>query len=169
MITTETARIYVEKLREFIDAASSDQRDAPHIKGYDFEKRFAFVCKSRGMDVIRVGSGHFDYIVNGLRIQCKCLTPNLEGIIYVQPGSGPAYHPGSFDALALETPDGLHIIPEQDIPRTKRSRMLRSALPVSFFESYMNAWWVIERGERPAGFARQLPLWSTEEEDDDGR
>jgi hypothetical protein len=169
MITPDTARVYLEQIRELIEATSTDGREAPHLKGYDFERRFAVVCERRGMGVSRAGRGHFDYVVDGLRVQCKCLVPDLNGVVYVQPGSGPACAPGSFDALAIETPVGLHIIPEEDIPRTKTSGLLRSAIHASFLAAYLDAWWVLERGERPAGFVRQLPLWSTNEEDEDGR
>ncbi len=168
MITLETARAYLDQIRELIESTSNDRHEAPHMKGYDFERRFAVICESRGLSVFR-GRGHFDYVVHGLRVQCKCLVPDLNGFVYVQPGSGPAYAPGSFDALAIETEERLHIIPEEDIPRTKKSGLLRAAMRVSFVTAYRDAWWVLERGERPAGFVRQLPLWSTDEEYEDGR
>jgi hypothetical protein len=169
MITTETAKIYVEKLREFIDAASSDYRESDCVKGYSFERRFAAMCESRGMHVVRAGPGHFDYIVNCLRVQCKCNTPGLTGRVNVQPGDCSAYEVGSFDALAIETQNRLYLVPAEDMPLSKKSGRIAPTVSLEFLSSYLDAWWVIERGERPAGFVRQLPLWSTDEEDDDGR
>jgi hypothetical protein len=169
MITTETARIYVEKLREFIDAASSDHREATNVKGYDFEARFADMCERRGMHVVRAGPGHFDYIVNCLRVQCKCIDPRLNGRVNVQPGDNSAYEVGSFDALAMETQGRLYLVPSEDMPLSKKSGRISPTVSLEFLSSYLDAWWVIERGERPDGFVRQLPLWSTEEEAADGR
>ena len=132
--------------------------EAWHRKGYDFEKRFASMCESRGLSYLRAGRGHFDYVVNGLRVQCKCLVPDSSGMVYVQPGSGPAYEPGSFDVLVVETPLGLHIVQEAEIPRTRSSGLLRAALSADFLKKFSDAWWVLERAESPAGFERQLLL-----------
>ena len=161
----EEALQVIERLREFVCSTG----EAWHKKGYDFEKRFAEICESRGLSVTRAGRGHFDYVVNGLRVQCKCLVPDPGGMVYVQPGSGPAYEPGSFDVLVIETPEAIHIVEETEIPLTKSSGLLRASLSVCFLRKFSGAWWVLERTKSPAGFERQLRLGCSMEEDKHGR
>jgi hypothetical protein len=165
MITPEEAIACLKKLEEYV----TSPRDSWHKKGYEFEKRFASMCELRGMVAERAGRGHFDYLVNEVRVQCKCLVPDQSGMVYVQPGSGPAYKPGSFDVLVVETPAGVHVIPESDIPRTKKSGLLRAALSVDFLAKYLDAWWVLTGVELPQGFERQLKLGLIDEEAMDGR
>jgi hypothetical protein len=154
----------IDRLREFVQVSG----DAWHKKGYDFERRFGEMCFSRGLDCVRAGRGHFDFVVDGLRVQCKCLVPDAKGKVYVQPGSGPAYLPNSFDVLAIETPKGMHLIPETSIPRT-RSGLLQAALSICFLERFTDAWWAIETGQPPAGFEKQLMFSLNEQEATDGR
>jgi hypothetical protein len=170
MITTDTAMIYIEQLRELIEATSLNA----HAKGDGFEKRFASECESRGHSAVKPGRCDFDYLVDGLRVQCKCLTPTDKGEIPLISGNGGklgrGYAVGAVDVFAIETSGFLHLIPEIDLPRSsKYEATLISMIKVQFLFPYRDAWWVLERGERPAGFVRQLPLWSTDEEVDDGR
>ena len=154
----------LDKLRDYVTAGESW-----HKKGYDFERRFSELCECRGLHCVKAPQrGHFDYVVNGARVQCKCLVPDARCFVYVQPGSGPAYSPDSFDVLAVETPKGLHLIPECLIPRT-RSGLVRSHLHISFLERFTDAWWSIESGECPEAFERQLTLFVVEMEATDGR
>ena len=142
----------LDRLREFVQAGESW-----HKKGYDFERRFCAMCVDRGIDCVRAGRGHYDFLANGLRVQCKCLVPDANGRVYVQPGSGPAYRPGSFDVLAIETPSFLAIVPERFIGRT-RSGYLQAAISASFLARFGGAWWAIDGSESPTGFERQLML-----------
>lgn len=170
MITPETAMIYLDQLRELFEAASLGTQ----AKGDGFEKRFASECESRGHSVVKPARCAFDYLVDGLRVQCKCLTPTDKGHIPLKSNNhatlGPGYAVGLVDVFAIETCGFLHLIPEDDLPRSsKYESSIISMIKVQFLFPYRDAWWVLERGERPAGFVRQLPLWSTDEEVDDGR
>lgn len=139
---------------EFVERSG----DPWHKKGYEFESRFADMCDSRGYSCTRAGRGHFDFVVNGLRVQCKRLNPDASGYVCVQPGSGSAYERNSFDVLVVETDEGIHIVPENDIPSTSRSGLLRAATSIEFLRKYSEAWWVLESSMPPKGFEVQLKL-----------
>ena len=146
----EQAMAAIRQLSEFIERTGEPW----HKKGYVFEKKFASLCESRGLSCFKQGKGHFDFVVGTQRVQCKALNPDENGRVWVQPGMGPAYVPGSFDVLVVETPKGIHIIPEVDIPRTS-SGMVRAVMNESFLSMYADAWSFLESGKYPPEFERQ--------------
>ena len=168
MITRETAKIYLEQVRQLIDETSWTAQE----KGGDFERRFAEYCESRGHVVVKPSRCDFDYIIDGLRVQCKSLSVQ-HGSIPLHSGAsgfGRGYRVGSIDVFAIEAQGVLYIVPAADMPvSSKNDGDFKSRVRMRIIYPYENAWWVLERGERPAGFVRQLPLWSTDEEVDDGR
>jgi hypothetical protein len=171
MITPETARAYWEQIRELIEAAAM----TTVAKGDEFERRFAGYCESRGHVVVKQGRGHgvFDYLVDGLRVQCKSLTPSTDGRVSLHNAVGElgrCYPAGSVDVFAIETDGVLCIVPADDLPSSsKYPGGIVTRIDPRILLPYRDAWWVLQRGERPAGFVRQLPLWSTDEEATYGR
>lgn len=100
-------------------ADAEKHADPPHIKGYRFQKWFREECRKRRMPVRRkTGSSHVDLIVNSKRVQCKNLTPNASGQVFLQPGQSTYYMPKDFDVLAMLCCDRLYIIPIDALPKT---------------------------------------------------
>ena len=138
--------------------------EAPHKKGYDFERRFALMCEHRCLPCCRARKCQYDYMVNGMRVECKKLSPK-DGLIFVSPGNGSHYPPDSFDALVIELEDDICIVPASEISTTSNG-MMRACFPVGFLKRYADAWWVLERSTCPVPFEKQLML--IEEEATDG-
>ena len=130
--------------------------EAPHKKGYDFERRFALMCERRALPCCRARKCSYDYVVNGLRVECKKLSPQ-HGFIFVAPGNGSQYPLNSFDALVIELEDDICIVPASHISTTSNG-MMRCSFPIGFFKTYVDAWWVLERSTCPVTFERQLML-----------
>ena len=168
MITRETAKVYLEQIRQLIDETSRTAQE----KGDDFERRFTQYCESRGHVVVKPSRCDFDYIIDGLRVQCKSLSVH-DGSIPLHSGAsgfGRAYRVGSIDVFAIETQGVLYIVPAADMPvSSKNEGDFKSRVRMRIIYPYENAWWVIERGERPAGFVRQLALWGADQEGNYGR
>jgi hypothetical protein len=93
--------------------------EPPHMKGYRFEKQFRALCRRKGMLVSsKTCSSHVDLLVNGKRVQCKNLTPNSAGQVYLQPGQSTYYMPDDFDVLAMSCLGVLYLVPIQALPVT---------------------------------------------------
>ena len=150
----------VDSLRKVIEYLEQPE-EAPHRKGYCFERRFCELCEYRQLSCVRSSPGHCDYLVNGLRVQCKKLTPDQYGRVSIQAGIGGNYPIDSFDVLAVEIDSNLCLVPSQDMPTTEGTA-IKSSLAVGFILKYVDAWWVIERAARPTGFVRQLTLLNEE-------
>lgn len=112
--------------------------DPPHIKGYAFEKEFALECRKRGLRVVRRTGGHVDMCVCGKRVQCKCVTPNQLGQVFIQPGQRTWYEPSDFDVLAMKSNDNLYIIPMECLPKTNSH--VRIQIRPSSFRRFIDAW-----------------------------
>jgi|LakMenEpi03Aug12_release.lakeMendotaPanAssembly.Ray.scaffolds.fasta_scaffold131917_2 hypothetical protein len=108
----------VSHLGELIEHAEKHSAP-PHMKGYHFEKQFRAHCRQRGMTVSnKTMSSHVDLLVNGKRVQCKNLTPNAAGQVFLQPGQSTYYMPEDFDVLAMSCCDCLYLVPMQALPVT---------------------------------------------------
>ncbi len=154
----------IDALRKVI-AHLEVPEEAPHKKGYDFERRFSLMCEHRGLACLRAGKGQYDFFVNDMRVQCKKLSPH-KGKIIVSPGNGSNYPPGSFDVLVVELEEDICIVPASDISTTSKG-MMQASFSVGFLKKYADAWWVLERSVCPVPFEKQLML--IEEEATDGR
>jgi hypothetical protein len=108
----------VTRLGQLVEHAER-QSAPPHMKGYHFEKQFRAYCRQKGMTVSKKTlSSHVDLLVNGKRVQCKNLTPNATGQVFLQPGQSTYYMPEDFDVLALSCCDRLYLVPIQALPVT---------------------------------------------------
>jgi hypothetical protein len=106
------------QLVELVEEAER-HADPPHIKGYRFEKQFMAICRQRRMSVTRrTESSHVDLLVNGKRVQCKNLSPNAAGQVFLQPGQSTYYMPEDFDILAMFCCGRLYLVPMQALPVT---------------------------------------------------
>jgi hypothetical protein len=108
----------VSRLGELVEDAEK-AAVPPHRKGYQFEKQFLAYCRQRGMTVSKkTMSSHVDLLVNGKRVQCKNLTPNAAGQVFLQPGQSTYYMTGDFDVLAMSCCGRLYLVPMQALPVT---------------------------------------------------
>ena len=115
--------------------------EPPHMKGYQFEKDFLAECRSRGLDAGKAsGGGHVDLVVAGRRVQCKHVTPNDAGDVFIQPGQRSYYLPTDFDVLAMKSDESLYIIPMQSLPMTNGHVRIQ-VRPVSL-TMWIDAWGV---------------------------
>ena len=115
--------------------------EPPHMKGYAFEKEFAAECRSRGMRVARRAGGHIDMRVCGKRVQCKSLTPNQSGQVFLQPGQRTWYEHSDFDVLAMKCEGCLYIIPMASLPKTNGH--VRIQIKPLSFRRFIDAWGVL--------------------------
>lgn len=101
----------VMQLQELLVDAEA-MSEPPHIKGYRWQSEFHAMCVKRRLPVrTKTKSHHVDRIVNGKRVQCKALTKNCDGAVYLAPGSRAYYMPDDFDILALMCDSTLYLIP----------------------------------------------------------
>lgn len=111
----------------------------PHMKGYAFEKEFAIDCRKRGMTVRKSSvSSHVDLLVNGKRVQCKCVTPNTNGQVFIQPGQRTWYLPEDFDVLAMRCNGDLYLIPMDTLPKTNGH--VRIQIKPRHMRRFIDAW-----------------------------
>ncbi len=145
----ECARMLLEFI-ESLDVAS------PHNKkGYVFQRRFQEACAERGISCAKNGQGRFDFVCNGLRVECKSVSPDAHGRVSIGPALAGSYSEGDFDVLAVEIGLVVCIVPAEDVPKAKRGGLLSNSLHQEFLRKYHDAWWVIERRSPPSGFETQ--------------
>ena len=114
--------------------------DPPHMKGYAFEKHFLFECRRRGLRACKQSGGHVDLLVVGKRVQCKCVTPNSSGQVFIQPGQRTWYLPEDFDVLAMKCGEITYIIPMECLPKTNGH--VRIQIRPTSFRRFIDAWGV---------------------------
>jgi len=115
--------------------------EPPHLKGYRFESEFLKECRSRGLDASKAkGGSHFDVIVNGLRVQCKCVVPNDSGHVFIQPGQRTWYLPSDFDVLAMRCLSVTYIVPMSAMPMSNGH--VRIGIKPSSMKQWESAWCV---------------------------
>ena len=131
--------------------------DPPHMKGYAFEREFTSECRKRGFRVVRRTGGHVDMCVCGKRVQCKCVTPNQSGQVFIQPGQRTWYEPSDFDVLAMKSDESLYIIPVEHLPKTNGH--IRIQIKPASFRRFIDAWGVFT-GE---GFTAEPSLFDNED------
>lgn len=137
--------------------------EPPHMKGYRFEKHFMTECRLRGLKAHKVTGGHVDMRVCGKRVQCKCVTPNANGDVFIQPGQRTWYLPSDFDVLAMQCADSIYIIPMDSLPKTNGH--VRIQLKPFRMRRFINAWGVFLGNE----VAAEPTLFDSQEEATDGR
>ena len=138
--------------RELLDALAAirnalsvieSHAEPPHMKGYAFEKQFMRECRQRGMRVSKSSkSSHVDMVVNGQRVQCKCVTPNTIGQVFIQPGQRTWYLQDDFDVLAMSCMSNLYLVPAQSLPTTNGH--IRIQIRPSSMRRFIDAWEVFE-------------------------
>ena len=137
-----------------------EHAEPPHMKGYKFEKQFCSMCIDRGIDV-RPGDGqHVDVFANGMRVQCKNVTPDFRGIVYVQPGQSTYYYESDFDVLAMYAGGDLYIVPMEFIPKTRGHVSIQ--LNVGGLSRWIEAWSVFSGLNPPEKQMTFIPLWRAE-------
>ncbi len=94
------------------------QAEPPHMKGYEFERQFSLMCEERGIYVSRGDRQHVDRVANGLRVQCKNVTPDERGVVYIQPGQRTHYEVTDFDVLAMLAGGNVYLVPMEFLPKT---------------------------------------------------
>jgi hypothetical protein len=135
----------VSRLGELIEDAEK-HAEPPHLKGYKFEKQFRAYCRKQGMTVSnKTFSSHVDLLVNGKRVQCKNLTPNASGQVFLQPGQSTWYMPDDFDVLAMSCCGTLYLVPIQALPLTA-GHICIQVKPKSLSE-WINRWDVFGKFE----------------------
>lgn len=124
----------IRRALDVIEALS----EPPHMKGYAFEKEFAAECRRRGLRVSKRSGGHVDMCVCGKRVQCKCVTANDSGQVFIQPGQRTWYEQSDFDVLAMKCGGCLYIIPMENLPKTNGH--VRIQIKPSSFRRFIEAW-----------------------------
>jgi hypothetical protein len=113
--------------------------EPPHIKGYRFESEFLEECKSRRLDAKKArGAQHYDLLVCGLRVQCKCVVPNDIGLVFIQPGQRTWYVTTDFDVLAMKCLEVTYIIPMESLPMSNGH--VRIGIKPSGLHRWVSAW-----------------------------
>ena len=154
-MNTDQVLAVLDHLRQIV-ASGAARGDS--VKGQEFEFRFSDICRERGLSVERPAKrAQYDLLVNGWRCQCKCRTLSPRGYFIIQPATRPAYSPEDFDVLVAEVDGTLCIAPASDIPR-QRDGMIQSNMRPGHLLRFQDAWWVLEGGDRPPGFCKQLCL-----------
>lgn len=121
----------------------------PHMKGYEFEKQFVSECRARGLRTKRPErQGRVDVLVNGIRVQCKHVTPNGAGQVFIQPGQRTWHEEDDFDVLAMKCSGRLYIIPMGSLPKTNGH--VRIQIKPSSYKRFADCWEVLD-GECPSG------------------
>lgn len=145
----------VADMRRALDVIETFSKP-PHMKGYAFEKEFAAECRRRGLRVVRRTGRHVDMCVCGKRVQCKCVTANEAGQVFIQPGQRTWYEQSDFDVLAMKCSGCLYIIPMENLPKTNGH--VRISIKPSSFRRFVDAWNVFD-GE---GFFVEPSLFDNE-------
>lgn len=131
-----------------------EHAEPPHMKGYRFEKDFRQMCFDRGISVEKGDGKHVDMVCNGMRVQCKNVTPDSRGLIYLQPGQSTYYVPSDFDVLAMSSASRLYIVPSHFLPATNGHISIQVS-PASL-SRWVDAWSVFENVIPPS---KQLGLF----------
>jgi len=115
----------------------------PHMKGYEFEKQFVGECRARGLRTKKPPrQGHVDVLVNGVRVQCKHVTPNEAGQVFIQPGQRTWYEEDDFDVLAMKCSGRLYIIPMASLPKTNGH--VRIQIKPLSYTRFVDCWEVLD-------------------------
>lgn len=130
--------------------------EPPHMKGYRFEKEFVQACRSKGMRTRKPSrQGHVDVVVNGKRVQCKHVTENNVGQVFIQPGQRTWYEPEDFDVLAMKCKEAIYIIPMSSLPKTNGH--VRIQLKPRAYRRFIDFWEALAGDEcNPASTAEFL-------------
>lgn len=132
----------------------AEHAEPPHMKGYRFEKEFRRMCCERGIAVERGDGKHVDLVCNGKRVQCKNLSPDDRGFVYLQPGQRTHYFASDFDVLAMSASSMLYIVPISCLPTTN-GHVSITIKAESLFR-WVDAWSVFEGAVPPS---QQLGLF----------
>lgn len=149
-------RIIMEAVETITRALSviAEHAEPPHMKGYRFEKDFRRMCFERGISVEKGDGKHVDMICNGLRVQCKNVTPDARGLVYLQPGQRTHYLASDFDVLAMAVGQNVYIVPISFLPTTNGHVSIQVS-PGSL-SRWIDAWSVFDGVVPPS---RQLGLF----------
>jgi hypothetical protein len=135
-------------------AVIADHAEPPHMKGYRFEKDFRQMCFDRSLSVDKGDGKHVDMVCNGLRVQCKNVTPDHRGMVYLQPGQSTHYSAEDFDVLAMYDGASLYIVPVYFLPTTNGHISIQ--VVTASLLRWADAWSVFEGVVPPS---RQLGLF----------
>jgi hypothetical protein len=120
--------------------------EPPHMKGYRFEKEFVQACRARGLKTRKPScQGHVDVVVNGKRVQCKHVTQNDVGQVFIQPGQRTWYEQQDFDVLAMKCNESVYIIPMSSLPKTNGH--VRIQIKPRAYRRFIDFWQAFDGGD----------------------
>jgi hypothetical protein len=135
-----------------------------HEKGMRWEKEFVAEAKQRGF-VVEAPTGREDWVVNGLKVQCKniddvrCGWIDISNMRPVKANSGfRGYLRIEIDVLALRHRGRIFLIPSSTLDDD--SGRLRGRVTESEVQSFADNWSAFDRDYTPPVRDRQCDLFS---------
>jgi hypothetical protein len=133
-----------------------------HQKGKRWQSEFEYECHSRGL-VVEQAKGREDFVVNGLKVQCKAVDRNEGGIDIsnmrpVKSNNGMrGYLRTEADVFALRHKDSVFLIPSDVLDRG--NGVLRGRVSLQEIQEFKDCWGVFSVDYVPAIKSRQHYLF----------
>lgn len=131
--------------------------------GDKFEREFACLAEEHQLHAERSHkNAPFDFVVNGLKVQCKYRTIGADGrvqLCFGRRNNGAeknGYVASEFDVLALKCGESVYIIPTQAL-LCKDGQRIKNKLRITTLKNFADNWGAFGAGQ-PAPIQRQALL-----------